>query len=315
MMENPLVSIIIPVYNGANFLAEAIDSALAQTYPNIEVLVINDGSNDNGATEQTALSYEEQIRYFSKPNGGVSSALNMGIRQMRGEYFSWLSHDDLYTPNKIETQIKILKTRQADQREVVLMCALELIDETGEKIPRPTRILAGEFTGLEIFKECQKGLSTVLNGCGMLVPKSILNRVGFFDETLRYIQDYEYWYRIMIAGYSFVCTQEANVLSRIHAGQVTSRFPELYYVESEIVAKSLFQLFFSHAQYRFFLECYLCGCCRDLNPVAKNAAKQLKSKKELTIQLRVKMLWYYFIGYTGKLLKKIYHFIFFKNKR
>jgi hypothetical protein len=104
----PKVSIIIPVYNGSNFLREAIDSALAQTYENIEILVINDGSKDNGKTEEIALSYGEKIHYFSKENGGVSSALNMAIKEMTGEYFSWLSHDDLYYEDKVKRQIETL---------------------------------------------------------------------------------------------------------------------------------------------------------------------------------------------------------------
>lgn len=65
----PLVSIVIPVYNGDNFLSEAIDAALSQTYPNIEIIVVNDGSRDDGATERVALSYGERIRYFNKSNG------------------------------------------------------------------------------------------------------------------------------------------------------------------------------------------------------------------------------------------------------
>jgi glycosyltransferase involved in cell wall biosynthesis len=71
-----LVSIVIPVYNGANYLADAIDSALNQTYSRFEIIVMNDGSKDNGATERVALSYGDRIRYFAKPNGGVASALN-----------------------------------------------------------------------------------------------------------------------------------------------------------------------------------------------------------------------------------------------
>ena len=92
----PLVSIVIPVYNGADYMREAIDSALSQTYPHIEVLVVNDGSTDSGATAAVARSYGDKIRYFEKKNGGVSSALNYGIRNMQGSYFSWLSHDDVY---------------------------------------------------------------------------------------------------------------------------------------------------------------------------------------------------------------------------
>ena len=87
-MTPSLVSLIIPVYNGSNYLREAIESALAQTYPCCEVIVINDGSTDQGATEAIALSYGERIRYFSKANGGVASALNLGLREMRGSFFS-----------------------------------------------------------------------------------------------------------------------------------------------------------------------------------------------------------------------------------
>ena len=92
-MNNPKVSIIIPCYNGEKYLKNAIDSALSQSYENIEVIVVNDGSEDD--TEKIALEYGKKIRYFKKKNGGVSSALNLGIKEMEGEYFSWLSHDEL----------------------------------------------------------------------------------------------------------------------------------------------------------------------------------------------------------------------------
>ena len=78
----PLVSIIIPVYNGSNYLAQAIDSALAQTYTPIEIIVVNDGSRDDGATEEVALGYGDRITYVRKENGGSSSALNEGIRHI-----------------------------------------------------------------------------------------------------------------------------------------------------------------------------------------------------------------------------------------
>ena len=122
-MNNPLVSIIIPVYNGSNYLSQAIDSALAQTYKNIEIIVVNDGSKDDGATEKIALSYGDKIRYYAKENGGVSSALNYGIEKMKGEYFSWLSHDDKYTPSKIEDQMSLRKNLATDKlTTTILMC-------------------------------------------------------------------------------------------------------------------------------------------------------------------------------------------------
>ena len=78
-MYEPKISIVIPAYKAANYLAEAIDSALAQTYSNVEIIVVNDGSPDDGATAAVAKSYGDKIRYFEKENGGSSSALNRGI--------------------------------------------------------------------------------------------------------------------------------------------------------------------------------------------------------------------------------------------
>ncbi len=133
---HPLVSIVIPVYNGSNYLREAIDSALAQTYDNIEILVINDGSNDNGATEAIAKSYGDKIRYFSKENGGVATALNMGIENMRGEYFSWLSHDDVYESDKIKVNIEFLNCIK--NKNTVLFSNYKYINEYGDIIYRST---------------------------------------------------------------------------------------------------------------------------------------------------------------------------------
>ena len=106
---NYKVTIVIPVYNGSNFMKVAIDSAIAQTYDNKEILVINDGSTDNGETEKIALSYGNKIRYIKKENGGVATALNLAIKEMKGDYLSWLSHDDIYKPYKIEKQIETIK--------------------------------------------------------------------------------------------------------------------------------------------------------------------------------------------------------------
>jgi hypothetical protein len=105
---NPKVSIVIPVYHGSDYLRTAVDSALGQTYSKIEVIVVNDGSTDDGATRAVCLSYDDRIKYYEKTNGHVASALNFGIRHMSGEYFSWLSHDVYYQPERIALQVTAL---------------------------------------------------------------------------------------------------------------------------------------------------------------------------------------------------------------
>lgn len=130
--KSPKVSIIIPVYNGADYLEKAIDSALNQSYTNLEVIVVNDGSNDDGKTAEIAKSYGKRIVYIEKENGGVSSALNCGIAKMTGDYFSWLSHDDEYWKEKIERQVAIL--RKNKNKKMLTLCDTEFIDEKSRVI-------------------------------------------------------------------------------------------------------------------------------------------------------------------------------------
>ena len=191
--DYPLVSIVIPVYNGANFLREAIESALEQTYSNIEILVINDGSNDNGETELIAKSFGEKIRYFYKENGGVATALNLGIAQMRGEYFSWLSHDDLYAPEKIESQME-LAAELEDKREIIFS-GFAIIDSQGRTLNQvsSTKRYSREQLETPLFAL----MHGMISGCSLLIHKDNFDRVGLFREDLPTTQDFDLWFRMM----------------------------------------------------------------------------------------------------------------------
>lgn len=211
----PLVSIIIPVYNGENYLKEAIDSALAQTYEPIEVLVVNDGSTDR--TEEISLSYGDRIRYFAKENGGVSTALNMGISNMHGEYFSWLSHDDLYKPEKIEFEIAALSNNPTR----IVYSNYAVIDKEGVTIA--VMDISKKYPGADLTFGLFPILRQVLNGCSMLIHKSHFTRVGLFDEHLRFTQDYDLWFR-MFRGVELVYVNEPLVMMREHGSQTTHNY-------------------------------------------------------------------------------------------
>lgn len=211
-MPPPLVSIVIPVYNGANYLREAIESALAQTYANTEVVVVNDGSRDNGQTRAVARSYGDRIRYFEKPNGGVATALNHGVSQMRGQYFSWLSHDDLYRPDKVERQIKALAGKPDG---TIAYCDFSIIDAAGQ-VQDPHKAVSskgeeGMRAMLALGREC-------VHGCGLLIPATLFETVGRFDPAKRYTQDYDLWFRFAEQA-AFVHVAEPLVLSRQHEAQ------------------------------------------------------------------------------------------------
>ncbi|MEJ6528747.1 glycosyltransferase family 2 protein [Exiguobacterium sp. USCH10] len=228
-MAQPLVSIVIPVYNGADYLNETIESALAQTYEPIEVIVVNDGSTDGGATAAIAKQFGDRIRYFEKENGGVSTALNLGIEKMRGEWFSWLSHDDLYTPEKIAHQIKLLD-RMDNKQKTILSCGTDLIDEVGRPIQRLRKRTKGFYTSDEMFDYLM--LEACLSGCALLVPKQAFEEAGMFPTNYRYIQDWVLWVDMALAGYEFLVTTNPYVKSRVHPKQQTKRISDVAPIES-----------------------------------------------------------------------------------
>jgi len=220
-MNNPLVSIVIPVYNGANYMREAIDSALKQTYPNIEVIVINDGSNDNGETESIALSYGNKIRYFKKENGGVATALNMGIQEMQGEYFSWLSHDDLYYPDKIERQINEL--RRYNDKTMIVNGDFDFFDEDLQEII-PIRHL-NRYSREKLEDSFFIILEDCIHACALLIHRSHFERVGMFDEKLRVTQDMDLWFR-MFRGQKLIYMENPLSVYRLHGERGTHTIPE-----------------------------------------------------------------------------------------
>ena len=107
MQDEPLVSVIIPTYNRAHYVVEAVESVLAQTHKNIEIIVVDDGSTDGA--EEILDPYKDRIRYFYQENQGVSAARNLGIRNANGQYLAFLDSDDLWLPDKTELQLNFLK--------------------------------------------------------------------------------------------------------------------------------------------------------------------------------------------------------------
>ena len=219
MDKNPLVSIVIPVYNGSNYLKEAIDSAINQTYRNCEIIVVNDGSNDDGETERIAFSYGDRIRYFYKGNAGVATALNLGIRNMKGEYFSWLSHDDVYYPNKIQAEMDALSCEKDKTKTVLCDYDYWVMSNNSCFKTNYTRYYKEDELTNSIFTVIQ----FPIHMCCALIHKSQFERVGLFDENLRCANDIQYAYRLLKNQRS-VWVPESLYKVRVHKEADTIRY-------------------------------------------------------------------------------------------
>lgn len=309
---NPLVSIVIPVYNGSNYLKKAIDSALSQTYKNIEVIVINDGSTDD--TEKIALSYGEKIKYVRKENGGVSTALNLGIKKMKGKYFSWLSHDDEYSPYKIEHQINALSKYNDDT--LLALCSNNAIDKNSNPYKGSTKdkLIDGKiYTWQEaLLLMLKKG---TFNGCAFLIPKKVFDDVGLFDENLRYCQDSFMWTHMFIKGYSLLFNNNVDVSNRIHNLQVTQTRKDLLINDFIACANELIPIYLDISTKKFNFIYYF-GRMNAINGVNEVVDEIINNKKERNLSqiniIKLKIMKIY--GKIRPLIRRMYYKIFRKVK-
>jgi glycosyltransferase involved in cell wall biosynthesis len=205
------VSIIIPFYN-CPYIDQAIESALNQTYKNIEVIVVNDGSTLH---QEKIQPYLNKIQYIEKSNGGTASALNAGIRIATGKYFSWLSSDDIYLPQKIEQQLNFMKVNQLSA-SYTNFCTINekgAILSTSQGVHLSTRI--------DFVKKMRRGC--IVNGCTVMLEMSVFQELGLFDESLKYTQDYDFWLRVL-TKHHFHYFSESLVNYRIHSNMGTRKY-------------------------------------------------------------------------------------------
>ena len=240
MTKKPLVSIVIPLYNGSNYVEEALKCAINQTYENIEIVVVNDGSTDSGAGKSICERYADKIVYLEKENGGCASALNFGIRNSRGDFISWLSHDDLYEPTKIEKQIALYERYSLNSSNTVVSNVGGLINSRGEKISHPKRRSTGFFASKDAFKYIL--FKSCPNGCGLLIPKCLFEKHGYFNEDMRFVLDWNLWLKFAFYGVDFYFDSEELVSNRVHNMQVTVKQKELHSKEANMTVEELFEI-------------------------------------------------------------------------
>ena len=195
----PLVTCVIPVYNGAPYLGEAIDSALAQTYREVEVIVVDDGSTDESGA--VARSYDGRVHYIRQENAGPPVARNRGIREARGEIIAFLDSDDLWHAEKIERQLAPLMARP-ELDGCLCHARMFWIDELREEGARFASHPRAEPPGY--------GSST------LVVRRALFSTVGDFDPKLRFGDLIDWFLRAEQRGTLFEMLPDVLAFRRMH---------------------------------------------------------------------------------------------------
>jgi hypothetical protein len=208
-MIKKLVTIIIPVYNNVEYLEDSLASVVSQTYPYIEIIVVDDGSKKHHQIIKICKQFKKKIKIIKlEKNQGVSSALNKGILASKGQYINWLSHDDLFISTKIDDQMKLL-TGSSD----IISVTNFIIWDTHKNTKIRSKQKEKDFTN---FKE---NILTrdIYNFCTFLIPRSLFSK-NLFNEKLKYTQDYDMMLRLTTKA-NFLFLNKDLLISRKHLKQ------------------------------------------------------------------------------------------------
>lgn len=203
----PLISVITPVYNGEKTICETIFSVLNQTFTDWELIIINDGSQD-GTLEIVESIQDFRIQIFSYPNSGQATSRNRGFSHSIGEYIAFLDADDLWTPDKLETQLQAL---QNNPQAAVSYSWSDSIDETGKFLRRGSHITLNG----DIFKNLLL-INFLENGSNPLIRRQALMEIGDFETSLTPAEDWDMWLRLA-TRYHFTAVPAAQILYRVSA--------------------------------------------------------------------------------------------------
>jgi len=209
-MSHPLVSVVIPNYNYARFLPEALESVLGQTYPEVEILVVDDGSTDDSLV--VLRRYDGRIRMLSQRNGGVSRARNLGIRESRGALVAFLDPDDAWLPEKLTKQVALIESRGFG----MVYSGLRFVGEDGAVRGQTTDGLSG-WVLKELALLEKPGVPA--SGSSAVIRRECFDVLGLFDPALSTSADWDLWRRI--AGrYEIGMVREPLVSYRLHGASM-----------------------------------------------------------------------------------------------
>jgi len=222
-----LVSVVIPAYNSADYISEALDSVLAQTFRDYEVIVVNDGSPDTPRLEQALAPYQDRIRYIKQQNRGPSAARNAAILESCGKYIAFLDSDDRWLPFHLESQLRLLEKDPS----VSLVYADGIVTVGGApartcfQINRQNRPITFEML---IQEDCTVTTSSTV------ASREALLKAGLFDERFRHCEDFDLWARVLLYGFRIDYAHQIQIVHRAGIGLSS---------DSEAMKRSLLEVY------------------------------------------------------------------------
>lgn len=210
----PKVSVIIPAYNIASYIAEALTSVLAQTYKDYEIIIVNDGSKDTEKLETVLTPFFDRIIYRKQANAGASTARNSAISIARGELFAFLDGDDIWLPSFLESQIDFLEKEDLD----MVYCDAEIFGEElfeGRSFMKNAPSV-GEVTTLSLINEECNVITS-----GTVLKKDLLKRFGTFDVKMPRAQDFDLWFRFAKMGANIGYQREILLKYRVRTDNLS----------------------------------------------------------------------------------------------
>jgi glycosyltransferase involved in cell wall biosynthesis len=215
MNKKPLVSVVIPTFNGYRYLKEALDSVLRQSYENFEIIVVDDGSGYD--VRNFLCSHADRIKLIQQKNGGPAKARNTGIGLSNGSYIAFLDDDDIWLPDNLQEKVEIL---EAHRKYGMVYSYPELIDQDGNRIDNVGPSSHPEGHAFDAFLKRNR----ITSPSAVLVRRRVLDKIGFFDERPEKFtcEDYDLWLRITDRFPIKFC-HSGNVCYRIHQNNISKK--------------------------------------------------------------------------------------------
>jgi glycosyltransferase involved in cell wall biosynthesis len=254
----PLVSVVIPAYNASEYIAEALDSVMAQTFKNYEVIVVNDGSPDTEQLERALEPYKDRIIYIKQKNRGPSGARNTAIRAARGEYIAMLDSDDAWLPAYLAEQVRIL----SDNPDLDMIYADAWLSGDAD-LPHRTFMEGAPSRGPVSFESLLRYDSSIITS-GAVAKRQTLIDAGLFDEAFIRCEDFDLWIRVAHRGGKISYQKQILAKHRAHAASLAADTVKMVESQIEVLKKAQRTLPLTDEQ-RKLIETQLAHCAAQID--------------------------------------------------